>query len=48
MAESVSAMRLVNLRSLTCYTDQNLKENAHLRALNLFSSEKGFKTPVNL
>ena len=24
MAESVFAMRLVNLRSVTCYTDQNL------------------------
>jgi len=34
MAESVFAMRLVNLRSVTCYTDQN----AHFGALNLFSS----------
>ena len=40
MAESVFAVRLVNLRSVTCYTDQNFKENAHFRALNLFTSEK--------
>ena len=40
MAESVFAMRLVNLRSVTCYTDQNFKENAHFGALNLFTSEK--------
>ena len=40
MAESVSAMRLINLRSVTCYTDQNFKENAHFGALNLFNSEK--------
>ena len=26
MAESVFAMRLVNFRSVTCYTDQNFKE----------------------
>ena len=36
MAESVFAMRLVNLRSVTCSTDQNFKENAHFGALNLF------------
>ena len=40
MAESVFAMRLVNLRSVTCYTDQNFKENAYFGALNLFTSEK--------
>ena len=40
MAESVSAMRLVNLRFVTCYTDQNFKENAHFGALNLFISEE--------
>ena len=40
MAESVSAMRLVNLRSVTCYTDQNFKENAYFGALNLFTSKK--------
>ena len=34
MAESVFAMILVNFRSVTCYTDQNFKENAHLGALN--------------
>ena len=43
MAASVFAMRLVNLRSVTCYTDQNFKENAHFKALNLFTSEKRFK-----
>ena len=41
MAESVFAMRLVNLQSVTCYTDQNFNEiNAHFGALNLFTSEK--------
>ena len=40
MAESVFAMRLVNLRSVTCYKDQNFKENAHCGGLNLFTSEK--------
>ena len=40
MAESVFAMRLVNLRSVTCYTDHNFKENAHFGALNLFTSGK--------
>ena len=40
MAASVFAMRLVNLRSVTCYTDQTFKENAHFAALNLFTSEK--------
>ena len=52
MAESVFAMRLVNLRSVTCYTDQNFKENAHFGALNLFTSEKrlklSYKTSINL
>ena len=43
MAESVFAMQLVNLRSVTCYTDQNFVENGHFGALNLFSSEKRFK-----
>ena len=41
MAESVSAMRLVNLRSVTCCTDQNFKEKTHFGAFNLFTSEKG-------
>ena len=40
MAESVFVVRLVNLRSVTCYTDQNFKENAHFGALNFFTSEK--------
>ena len=40
MAESFFAVRLVNLRSVTCYTDQNFKENAHFGALNPFTSEK--------
>ena len=52
MAESVFAMRLVNLRSVTCYTDQNFKENAHFGALNPFTSEKrlklSYKTSINL
>ena len=43
MAESVFAMRLVNLRSVTCYTGQNFKENANFGALNLFTSEKRLK-----
>ena len=52
MAESVFAMRLVNLRSVTCYTDQNFKEQ------NLFWSSKSlylgkrlkltYKTSINL
>ena len=48
MAESVFAMRLVNLLSVTCYTDQNFKENAHFGALNLFTSELSYKTSINL
>ena len=40
MAESVFAMQLVNLRSITCYTNQNFEENAPFRALNLFTSGK--------
>ena len=52
MAESVSAMRLINLRSVTWYTDQNFKENAHFGALNLFISEKrlklSYKMSINL
>ena len=51
MAESVFAMRLVNLRSVTCYTDQNFKEKAHSGAPNLFTSEKrlklSYKTSIN-
>ena len=42
-AESVIAMRLVNLRSVPCYTDQNFKENAHFGDLNLFTSKERFK-----
>ena len=52
MADSVFAMRLVNLRSVTSYTDQNFKEKAHFGALNLFTSEKrlksSYKTSINL
>ena len=52
MAESVFAVQLVNLRSVTCYTDQNFKENVHFGALNLFTSEKrlklSYKTSINL
>ena len=40
MAESFFAMRLVNFRSITCYTDQKFKETAHFGALNLFTLEK--------
>ena len=40
MAEAVFAIRLVNLWSVTCYTDQNFKENAQFGALNLFISGK--------
>ena len=40
MAESVFTVQFFNLRSVTCYTDQNFKENAHFGALNLFTSEK--------
>ena len=43
MAESVFAVRLVNLRSVTCYTDQNFEENAHFGAVNLFTSAKTLK-----
>ena len=43
MAESVFAMRLVNLLSVTCYTDPNFKEKAHFGALNLFTWEKKVK-----
>ena len=52
MAESVFALRLVNLRSVTCCTDQNFKENNHFGALNFFTSEKrlklSYKTSINL
>ena len=52
MAESVFATRLVNLRSVTCYTDQNFKEKAHFGTLNLFITEKWlklrYKTSINL
>ena len=43
MAESVFLMQLVNLRSVTCCTDQNFKENAHFGALNHFTSGKKAK-----
>ena len=46
MAQSVSAVRSVNLWSVTCYTDQNLKSKImliHFTALNLFISKKRFK-----
>ena len=48
MAESVFAMRLVNLRSVTCYTDQNFNENAHFGAINLFTKEKTVEININL
>ena len=40
MAESVFTVQFFNLRSVTCYTDQNFKDNAHFGALNLFTLEK--------
>ena len=40
MAECVFGIRLVNLRSVTCYTEHNFKENARFGALNLVTSEK--------
>ena len=46
IAESVFAMRLVNLRSVTCYTDQNFKENAHFGALNLLPRKKGLNKVI--
>ena len=52
MAESFLPMRLVNLRSVTCYADQNFKEKTHFGALNLCTSEKrlklSYKTSINL
>ena len=46
MAESVVAMRLVNLRSVTCYTDQSFKENAHFGVLNPYTLEKGLNKVI--
>ena len=40
MAKSVFAIRLVNLRSVTCYMDQNFKENVDFGALSVFTWEK--------
>ena len=40
VGKSVLDLRLVYLRSVTCYTDQNFKANAHFAALNLFTSKK--------
>ena len=49
MAESVFAMRLVNLRSVTCYTDQNFKENAHFGALTAVNPlYRGKKVKIKL
>ena len=36
MAESVFAMRLVNLRSVTCYTDQNFQRKCSFRSSKPF------------
>ena len=46
MVESVFAMRLVNLRYVTCYTDQNFKENAHFGALISLSRKKGLNKVI--
>ena len=48
MVASVFATRLVNLRSVTCYTDQNFNENAHFGAINLFTKEKTVEININL
>ena len=40
VGKSVLDLRLVYLRSVTCYTDQNFNENAHFGALNFFTLEK--------
>ena len=48
MAESVFALRLVNLRSATCYTDQNFKENAHFGKTSEKRLKLSYKTSINL
>ena len=52
IAESVFAMRLVNLGSVTSYTGHNFKGKTHFGTLNLFTSEKrlklSYKTSINL
>ena len=52
MAKSVFAMRLVNLRSVTCYTHQNFKiKCSFCSSKSLYLEKKvkeSFKTCVNL
>ena len=52
MAKSVFAMRLVNLWSVTCYTDHNFKSNCSFHSSKYLYIEKRFKesykTSVNL
>ena len=47
MAKSIFAMRLVNLRSVTCYTDQHLESKCSLRnSKSLYLEKKGCKEVV--
>ena len=53
MAESVFATWLVNLRSVTCYTDQNFKRKCSFRSCkSLYLGKKrlklSYKTSINL
>ena len=52
MAKSVFAIRLVNLWSVTCYTDHNLKSKCSFHSSKYLYIEKRFnesyKTSVNL
>ena len=52
MAKSVFAMRLVNLRSVTCYTDHTFKSKCSFHSSEFLYIEKRFKesykTSVNL
>ena len=44
MATSVFAVRLVNLRSVNCYTDQNFKSQCSFRSSkSLYPGKKGVK-----
>ena len=52
MAKSVFAMWLINLRSVTCYTDQNIKSKCSFRSSKSLCLEKmfeeGYKISVNV
>ena len=43
MTKSVFAMRLVNLWSVTCYTDHNFKSKCPFRSSKYLYIEKRFK-----